>query len=234
MTPSAVGATPALELRRVTKRYRRGDEVVTAVRDADLTVASGEVVAVTGPSGSGKSTLLAIAGALTTADSGTVLLGGGDVGAASAGRLADLRRRTIGIVFQSFHLLPALTVAENVALPLVLDGVRDADRVAQLLARVGLGARASRLPGELSGGERQRVAVARALVAGPALVLADEPTGNLDAKTGARVLDLLVDQARGEGAALLLVTHDAAAAARADRVMAMADGRLAAAAARGR
>jgi ABC-type lipoprotein export system ATPase subunit len=212
----------------VTKTFHRGRELVTAVNGVDLEVAAGEFVSVIGPSGSGKSTLLHLAGGLDRADTGTVLVDGEDVATMSAGALARLRRRQVGFVFQFFHLVPNLTVAENVALPLVLDGGRHTDqRVADLIERVGLAARAAHLPGELSGGEMQRVAIARALVNQPRLILADEPTGNLDRATGAEILAVLEEQVAQSGAALLMVTHDNAAAGRASRILHVVDGRLA-------
>jgi ABC-type lipoprotein export system ATPase subunit len=217
---------PALALEGVRRRYTRGDASVPALDGVDLRVERGEFVALVGPSGCGKSTLLNLAAAVDFADDGRVLVGGVDPARAGERELVRLRRRAIGVVFQAFHLLPGLTAEENVALPLALDGRADAARVAELLERVGLAQRARHLPSELSGGEQQRVALARALVHRPALVLADEPTGNLDSLNGARVLELLIELRRAEGAALLLVTHDAAVAARADRVVRMHDGRL--------
>jgi putative ABC transport system ATP-binding protein len=189
---------------------------------ADLVVRSGELVAVVGRSGSGKSTLLHVAGGLVTPDEGEVVVEGRDVSALGAKERAALRRRTIGFVFQFFHLLPHLNVRDNVALPLLLDGGRAREvrkRADELLEAVDLSDRADHLPSELSGGQLQRSAIARALVTEPAVVLADEPTGNLDATTAAGVLDLLVAQVRVRGAALVLVTHDTAAAARADRAL---------------
>lgn len=211
----------------VSKHFRRGRELVNAVNDVDLSIEPGEFVSVVGPSGSGKSTLLHLAGGLDRPDSGQVYVDGQDVASLSAAALARLRRRQVGFVFQFFHLIPNLTVSENVALPLLLDGTRDGNgRVDELIARVGLTARARHLPGELSGGEMQRAAIARALVNQPRLILADEPTGNLDQATGAEILAVLEDQVAHAGAALLMVTHDKAAAGRADRTMNVVDGRL--------
>jgi putative ABC transport system ATP-binding protein len=216
-----------LELAGVSKRFHRGREEVVALDEVDLAVAAGEFVSVIGPSGSGKSTLLHLAGGLDQPDGGRVLLDGADVGALSATARARLRRREIGFVFQFFHLVPTLTVAENVELPLLLDGRRKSGPVvAQLLERVGLAGRAEHLPAELSGGEMQRVAIARALVASPRLILADEPTGNLDSATGATILGLLAAQVADAGAALVMVTHDVAAARRAHRIVHLRDGRL--------
>ena len=193
----------------------------------DLEVAAGEFVAVVGRSGSGKSTLLHVAGGLDTPDAGRVVFDGRDVHAMSVSDRAALRRRDIGFVFQFFHLIPTLSVAENVQLPLILDGGRPrADAVDDVVARVELSHRRDHLPGELSGGEMQRAAIARALVAHPRLILADEPTGNLDSTTGAGVLDVLTAQVGDMGAALLMVTHDEEAAGRAKRVVTLRDGKI--------
>ena len=215
-----------LELESVSKRYRVGGEEVVALDAVDLTVEPGEFVSLVGRSGSGKSTLLHLAGGVDRPDSGRVVVDGVDLATIGAGARARLRRRRIGFVFQFFQLLPALTVAENVALPLMLDGGRGDEPVRILLERVGLAAKARRYPPELSGGEMQRVAIARALVAGAPLILADEPTGNLDSSTGTAVLDLLTEQVAEAGAALLLVTHDPAAAERAQRMFTLSDGKL--------
>ncbi|HUC36318.1 MAG TPA: ABC transporter ATP-binding protein [Acidimicrobiales bacterium] len=220
-------AHPALELRGVSKRYRQGDDEVVALDDVCLSVRPGELVALVGRSGSGKSTLLHVAGGLDESDAGEVRVGGTDIARLGAGGRARLRRRQVGFVFQFFQLIPSLTVSENVELPLVFDGDRaSAEAAGELLRLVGLDAKADRYPGELSGGEMQRVAVARSLVARPALILADEPTGNLDSATGSDVLDLLTGAVRDCGAALVLATHDERAAARADRVLSIADGKL--------
>ena len=217
-----------LEMQGVSKSFSRGPETVVALEGVDLAVQAGELVALVGPSGSGKSTLLHLAGGLDRPDRGTVLVGGQDVANLNAAQRAELRRRRVGFVFQFFHLLPTLTVAENVALPLLFDRSPAASReaAAAVLDHVGLGDRLDRYPAELSGGEMQRTAVARALVARPDLVLADEPTGNLDSVSGAAVLDLLTAAVRDAGAALLLVTHDAGAANRADRVLTLRDGKV--------
>ena len=184
-----------------------------------LRVARGEFVALLGESGVGKSTLLNCIAGLDRADEGSVSVAGVDLGGADDDALARLRREHIGFVFQAFHVLPHLSVAENVALPLLLLGRPDAARVQALLQAVGLGDLGGRLPAQLSGGQLQRVALARAVVHRPALILADEPTGNLDPVTAERVLDLLQQQVHDSGAACLLVTHSPAAAARADRVL---------------
>jgi putative ABC transport system ATP-binding protein len=216
-----------LRLDQVRKAFRRGREEVVALDGVDLCIEPGDFTALVGPSGSGKSTLLHLAGGLDKPDAGRVLLEDRDLSSLSAGERAQLRRRQVGFVFQFFHLIPTLTVAENVELPLVLDGVRDSDgRVGELLERVALEHRAEHLPGELSGGEMQRTAIARALAARPRLLLADEPTGNLDSATGAEILDVLCEQVTEEGAALLMVTHDAGAARRAKRVLHLRDGQL--------
>jgi ABC-type lipoprotein export system ATPase subunit len=225
------GATPppALELRGIHHAYERAGSRIEVLRGIDLQVEPGEVIAVVGRSGSGKSTLLHVAGGLVTPDRGEVVVGGVAVAAGSAAERARQRRRGVGFVFQFFHLLPHLSVLDNVALPLVLDGValrRARVRAAGVLESVELGDRASHLPSELSGGELQRAAVARALVADPAVVLADEPTGNLDSTTAATVLDLLVGRVRAAGRTLVLVTHDHGAAASADRVVEIVDGEL--------
>ncbi len=216
-----------LEFQRVWKRYRQGGEDLVALADVSLDVCPGEFVAVVGPSGSGKSTLLHIAGGLDDPDSGVVTVDGVPLAALGAGARARLRRRDVGFVFQFFQLIPSLSVIENIELPLLFDGHRSTrDAALTLLGAVGLAGKGARFPGELSGGEMQRVAIARALVAGPPLILADEPTGNLDSVTGAEVLDVLTTQVRQHGAALVLVTHDPVAAGLADRVVAMRDGRI--------
>jgi predicted ABC-type transport system involved in lysophospholipase L1 biosynthesis ATPase subunit len=216
-----------LELAGVSKRYEQGGDTVVALDAVDLSVDDGESLALVGPSGSGKSTLLHLAGGLDRPDAGTVRLGGRDLAALSVGARARLRRREIGFIFQFFHLVPGLTVAENVELPLLLDGRRDRDgRIPELLERLGLGRRATHQPGQLSGGEMQRTAIARALVAKPSLVLADEPTGNLDSASGAVILDLLTEVVADAGAALVLVTHDVTAASRTARTLHVRDGRL--------
>ena len=207
--------------------YPSPEGEITVLQDVDLTVDAGEVVAVTGPSGSGKSSLIAIIGGLESPTGGRVRVLGVDVAAASEQERTHLRRRDIGIVFQAYHLVPAMTALQNVALPLMLAGHDDArERAAEILERVGLGHRLTHRPSALSGGEQQRVAVARAFVAGPRLLLADEPTGNLDRKTGAGVADTMFALVRGTGAAMLIVTHDDAMAARCDRSIALDDGRV--------
>jgi putative ABC transport system ATP-binding protein len=210
-----------LRLRGLAKHYG-GPAVFAGV---DLDVAAGEFVAIVGESGVGKSTLLNCIAGLDVPSAGQVSVGGTDVTTLTEAAQAVLRREQLGFVFQAFHVLPHLTVAHNVALPLLLARRGDAQRVAQVLAAVGLAGLGDRLPATLSGGQLQRVAIARALVHRPALILADEPTGNLDPATAERVLDLLATQVRSEGAACVLVTHSRVAAARADRVLTLrADG----------
>ena len=211
-------AQPAAAVLQITglQRSYNGVPVFSSV---DLRLAAGEFVALLGESGVGKSTLLNCIAGLDDADAGQVLLAGAEVRRLPEPDRARLRRETLGFVFQAFHLLPHLSVAENIALPLLLLGRPDPDRVDSLLAAVGLAGLGGRSPSQLSGGQLQRVALARALVHRPMLILADEPTGNLDPGTAERMLDLLVAQVRAEGAACLLVTHSAAAAARADRVL---------------
>jgi putative ABC transport system ATP-binding protein len=218
---------PRLELRRVTKRLRSGDRQLTIVDAVDLIVAPGDFVAILGPSGSGKSTLLGLAAGLDRPSEGEVRLDGREIQALSEDELARLRRGRIGFVFQSFQLLGNLTALENVLLPLELAGrAAAAERARDLLVEVGLGERGHHYPSQLSGGEQQRVALARAFAVEPTLLLADEPTGNLDGATGAVVLDLLA-RLRGErGATLVLVTHDPEVASLADRRIHLRDGRI--------
>jgi ABC-type lipoprotein export system ATPase subunit len=218
---------PVLQLNGVGKTYRRGDEQVNVLVDFDFSLDAGEFVVVTGPSGAGKSTLLHIAGGLDAPDNGSVAVAGEDMWAKSTGARAAFRRRNLGFVFQFFNLVPMLTAVENVSLPLVLDGVptRLADsRAQELLQRVGLADRGRHRPAELSGGQMQRVAVARALVARPSLILADEPTGNLDSHSSAEVLDLLRSLSDEDGTAVVLVTHDQAAARYGTRRLRLVDG----------
>jgi putative ABC transport system ATP-binding protein len=206
-------AEPVLAIAALAKRYGAS----TVFADVDLVLAPGEFVAVVGESGVGKSTLLNCAAGLDTIDAGSVRIDGTDVHALGEAEQAIFRRHHLGFVFQAFHVLPHLTVGANVGLPLLLQHAVDGDRVAAVLDAVGLGGFEARLPQTLSGGQLQRVAIARALVHRPRLILADEPTGNLDPATAERVLALLVEQVRAHGAACLLATHSRAAAARADR-----------------
>ena len=207
---------------------RSGDGELVILRDIDLEVTRGEALAVVGASGSGKSTLLALLAGLDTPSAGTVQIDGVDLFALDEDARAELRGRLLGFVFQSFQLLPALTALENVMLPLELAGADDAEpRAREMLARVGLAERLGHYPKHLSGGEQQRVALARAFVVRPKLLLADEPTGSLDAQAGAAVIDLLFELNRAGGATLVLVTHDEALASRCTRVVRLAAGRLA-------
>ena len=206
-----------MQLKVIDLAKRYGDLAVFS--QVSLQVQSGEFVAIVGESGVGKSTLLNCLAGLDTWDQGTVQFNGLDLGQLSDDQLARLRRQHIGFVFQAFHVLPHLDVAQNVALPLMLLGQRDDRRVQAMLGAVGLTGLGGRLPQQLSGGQLQRVAMARALIHRPALLLADEPTGNLDPATAARVLDTLLEQPREHQAALVLVTHSQAAAQRADRVL---------------
>jgi putative ABC transport system ATP-binding protein len=224
--PYTLGVGIVTELRAVSKRYRRGDELVNALREVSFTLGAGEMVALVGPSGCGKSTTLNLIAGVDRPDGGQVIVCGTDLAAAGEPALVRARRHCIGIIFQAFHLMPHLTVAENVALPLALDGRRDPARVDDLLRRVGLEHRRSHFPAELSGGEQQRTAVARALVNRPAVVLADEPTGSLDSASGSAVLQLMDELRRQEGSALLLATHDESLATLADRVIRLRDGEI--------
>jgi putative ABC transport system ATP-binding protein len=218
--------TVVAALEHVSRRYHRGVETVVALDDVSLSLERAELVALVGPSGCGKSTTLNLLAGVDRADAGRVSLAGVDLATASEAELVRLRRHHVGLVFQAFHLMPHLTVEENVALPLALAGRRDPGRVADLLARVGLTPRRRHFPSELSGGEQQRTAIARALVHRPEVVVADEPTGNLDSLTGAAILELMAELRREEGAALLLATHDDRIAQAADRVLRMRDGRI--------
>ncbi|MEU9127868.1 ABC transporter ATP-binding protein [Kitasatospora sp. NPDC048540] len=221
-------AHPAVELRAVRRSYGRGDSAVHALRGIDLALGRGSFTAVMGPSGSGKSTFLQCAAGLDRPTSGEVLLGGEEITALSENRLTRLRRSRIGFVFQSFNLLPSLSVQQNVLLPQRLAGGRQDRRLAkELLARVGLAEHGGRRPGQLSGGQQQRVAIARALITRPEVVFADEPTGALDTRTAHEVLGLLRQAVDEMGATVVMVTHDPVAAAHADRVLFLADGELA-------
>ena len=216
-----------LAVRDATKSYRQGDAEVKALAGVTLDVAAGEFVAIVGPSGSGKSTLLHLMGGLDAPTSGDILIDGASIARMSDDEVTIFRRRAIGFVFQFFNLLPTLSAEENVALPLLLDGKRPRDvrdRVASALEAVGLTHRRTHRPDALSGGEMQRAAIARALVIEPKLILADEPTGNLDSATGDQILELIHQANRDRGATVVMVTHDAKAAARGTRVVTMRDG----------
>ncbi len=228
MTDLLAGAPPVIELHDVGKTYASGSLEVEALRGVSLTIHRGELVAIVGPSGSGKSTLMHIIGCLDVPTRGAFHLSGEDVASLDEDRLAEVRNRHIGFVFQQFNLLPYMSAARNVELPLVYAEVEPADRrerALRALGQVGLADRAEHRPGELSGGQQQRVAIARALVTEPDLILADEPTGNLDSTSSGDVLDLLA-QLNREGRTIVLITHEHDVAARADRIVQIHDGRL--------
>ena len=219
---------PLIRTENLTRRFRMGRETVEALRGVDLVVHRGEYAAITGPSGSGKSTLMNILGCLDSADEGSYWLNGARVSAMGDRQLAHVRNREIGFIFQSFALLPRATALQNVELPLLYAKVPRRDRTrraAAALGRVGLADRARHRPGELSGGQRQRVAIARALVTNPSLLLADEPTGNLDTATGEDILALF-DELHRTGNTVIVVTHEAEVAARAQRILRVLDGRI--------
>ena len=218
---------PLLECRQLVKRLPSGDKTLTILNGIDLVIPKGDFVTILGPSGSGKSTLLGLLAGLDRPTAGSVLFEGQPLEALNEDELARLRRRRVGFVFQNFQLLSNLTALENVLFPLELTGVEDArDRAAEMLRRVGLGERGHHYPSQLSGGEQQRVALARAFGPAPALLLADEPTGNLDAATGREALDLLAEMRESLEATLVLVTHDDQVAARAQRRIHLEAGRI--------
>jgi len=218
---------PVLEARHLTKTFASGGRALTVLHDVSFAVGPGETVAVVGPSGSGKTTLLGLCAGLDRPTSGTVALVGRDLSPMSEDERAALRARHVGFVFQSFRLLPTLTAVENAAVPLELRGERRARKAAaELLGRVGLGDRLNHYPSQLSGGEQQRVAIARAFIGRPAVLFADEPTGNLDDETSHRVEDLLFDLNREAGTALVVVTHNAELAARCGRVVRLRGGQV--------
>ena len=225
MTGAAAGM---IRLEGIARHFRMGDQEVRALDGVDLAIDAGEYVSIMGPSGSGKSTLLNVLGLLDRPDAGRYLLDGADVAALSEPAQAQVRRTRIGFVFQSFPLVARLTAFENIELPLVLEGIAPAERrrrVEAALGAIGLAERAHHTPNELSGGQRQRVAIARATILQPAVLLADEPTGNLDHRTGAEVVAVLEDLQR-RGTTLIVVTHDRELGARAQRRIAMRDGRV--------
>lgn len=220
-------ATPLIELRGVSKSYRKGGETINAIADVDLELPEKGMVAIVGPSGSGKSTLLHLIGAMDRPTRGEVIVAGQVVNGLSQGEMTHFRRRTVGFVFQTFNLIPNLTALENVALPMEFNGVAKSERTRRakaLLERFQLGHRLKHRANELSGGEMQRVAIARAIANEPRLVLADEPTGNLDSKTGALIYELLKEISRGR--TVLVVTHAELLAAMAERVLHLQDGRI--------
>ena len=223
--PSAAGA--AVEARELTRRYGEGETAVDALRGVDLTVRSGELVAVMGPSGSGKSTLMHILAGLDTPTTGTVSIAGTEITGLSDAKLTHLRRDHIGFVFQFFNLLPMLTAEENIVLPLSIAGEKpDKPWLEELLGRTGLASRRSHRPSELSGGEQQRVAISRALITRPTILFADEPTGNLDSKTSSEILNLMRASTDDYGQTIVMVTHDPISASYSNRVVILADGRI--------
>jgi len=224
---NATGPGPIMELKDVHLTLAAGGLAVDVLRGVDLCVDAGQTVSVVGASGAGKTTLLMVAAGLERPSAGSVRVAGSELTALSEDALARFRRDNVGVVFQAFHLVPTMTALENVALPLEFAGVADApDRAREWLAAVGLEHRAGHYPAQLSGGEQQRVAIARAFAPEPRLILADEPTGNLDADTGARVADLLFETRERRGTTLVLVSHDVKLAARCARTVTMRDGRL--------
>ena len=226
---SPSSSPPVVALRGIHKTYRLGPHTIPALQGVDLSVARGELLALTGPSGSGKSTILNLCGLIDTPDSGEIELNGQPVKGLGENALTLLRRDALGFVFQSFNLVPVMTVAENVDYPLFLAGVPAAERrqrVADQLAAVGLAEHAHHRPDALSGGQRQRVAIARALVKRPKLVIADEPTASLDSHTADQVLNLMRERGHAQGAAFVIATHDSRLTARCDRVVALLDGKI--------
>jgi putative ABC transport system ATP-binding protein len=218
-----------LEARQLRKSFGEGEAAVEALRGVDLGVAAGEMLAIMGRSGSGKSTLLTLLGGVDVPTSGQILLEGTDLATLSDDQRTLIRRRRIGFVYQAFNLLPILTAEENVALPLELDGIpagQARERALKMLELVGLSNRREHLPGKMSGGEQQRVAIARALVIEPAILLADEPTGNLDSANGKRITQVLRDLVEQHGQTIVLVTHDPAVAEQADRSIYLLDGQV--------
>jgi putative ABC transport system ATP-binding protein len=218
-----------LETHQLRKTYARGKLAVEVLRGIDVTIERGEFVSIVGPSGSGKTTFMQLCGGLDRPSAGSARIDGQALDAWSDGKLSAFRRQKLGFIFQFFNLIPTQTAQENVALPLLLDGqayAKVAPRARELLERMGLGSRLGHRPAELSGGEMQRVAIARALIGNPVLILADEPTGNLDSKSGAIVLEVFRDIVKERGHTVIMVTHDPKAAASGDRIIAMRDGQI--------
>ena len=229
MTDRAEEAPPLIRIRALSKSYRRGEQEITVLVDIDLQVAQGEFVVLMGPSGSGKSTLLNLIAGIDKPDTGTIEIGGIDIGTMGEGALADWRAAHVGFIFQFYNLMPVLTAFENIELPLLLTTLtarQRRERVLQMLELVSLADRADHLPNELSGGQQQRVAIARALVTDPTLIVADEPTGDLDRVTAEEVLDLLQRLVSELGKTIVMVTHDPKAAARAGRLVHLEKGVL--------
>jgi putative ABC transport system ATP-binding protein len=223
----AITANPAVSTTRVARSYGEGESAVHALRSVSIAVPAGQFTAIMGPSGSGKSTLMHVMAGLDRADVGRVEIGGVDITQMSDKQLTKLRRRHIGFVFQSFNLLPMLTAEENIVLPLGVAGRKvERDEIDSLIARVGLSERRGHRPAQLSGGQQQRVAVARALASRPTVLFADEPTGNLDSTASAEILTLMREAVQLDGQTTVMVTHDPRAAASADRVLFLADGRI--------
>ncbi len=219
-----------IELKKIRKTYRIGQETINALAGVDLEIAEGEFTAFVGPSGSGKSTLLHIIGGLDKPTSGKITVDGQDLSEASDGELSAYRNRNVGFVFQSFNLHPTYNALENVAIPCIFTGLSTAERLKlaeEALEAVGLSGRARHRPNQLSGGERQRVSIARALVNRPKVIIADEPTGNLDSKTGSRIMELLLKLNKERGITLLIATHDVNLTEQADRVIILRDGQIA-------
>ncbi|PSU50614.1 macrolide ABC transporter ATP-binding protein [Photobacterium frigidiphilum] len=228
MNPISTYTKPLVQLNGISKHYKNGDEEVYALDGVDLTIHNGEFLSILGPSGSGKSTLMNVLGCLDKPTSGNYQLDNSDVSALSSTQLSAIRNSKIGFVFQSFNLLEYATALENVALPLVYAGVNSKTRrakAAELLKRVGLGDRMNHKPNQLSGGQKQRVAIARALVNDPQIILADEPTGALDSKSGAEI-EMLFNELHQEGCTLIIVTHDNALARRTKRILSIKDGKV--------
>ncbi|HEU0071632.1 MAG TPA: ABC transporter ATP-binding protein [Alphaproteobacteria bacterium] len=224
-----LGGAPALRLNKVVRTYKQGAGELQILRQAELSIAAGEVVALVGPSGAGKSTLLHVAGLLEMPDGGDVELNGAPCGRLSDGERTALRREHLGFVYQSHHLLPEFSARENIMLPQMVAGISKSaasKRAEELLAMVGLAARADHRPAELSGGEQQRVAIARALANGPRVLLADEPTGNLDVHTSEHVFSVLMQVLRETGRAALIATHNPELARRMDRIVTLRDGQI--------
>ncbi len=228
MNPISTYTKPLVQLNGISKHYKNGDEEVYALDGIDLTIHNGEFLSILGPSGSGKSTLMNVLGCLDKPTSGNYQLDNSDVSALSSTQLSAIRNSKIGFVFQSFNLLEYATALENVALPLVYAGVNSKTRrakAAELLKRVGLGDRMNHKPNQLSGGQKQRVAIARALVNDPQIILADEPTGALDSKSGAEI-EMLFNELHQDGCTLIIVTHDNALARRTKRILSIKDGKV--------